>query len=86
MKYEEFYKKSIKELGFKLVMNGTGNFDYYLDNKLNCIHYIAKKGTGCDDGVFGNIKYFQRLFNQELKKNPNLDGRLTATGFKVLSL
>lgn len=75
----------LKQKGFKLVMLGDGNFNYYLDHELHCIWYFSKN-KHCGHGIFGNIEYFKRWVSQQYKKNPKITGRLTALGFKITGL
>lgn len=49
----------------KLLKKGNGNFDYYLKKELNNA-VIAKpkpeaKKIGCQETIFGSLKYYKKL-------------------------
>jgi len=62
-----------------------GNFNYFLDLTLpNTVRYVAKEGSGCNDGIFGNVRYFVNYLRGELEKDPTIEGRFTASCFGLL--
>ena len=62
-----------------------GNFNFYIDPKLkNAVWWVAKPNSGCHSGIFGNYKYFTNWLREELRKDPTIDGRFTATCFGLL--
>lgn len=60
-------------------IKGGGNWEYYV-NRNGYIYYIAKPNSGCDSGVFGDIKYAEKLIRDGVWKQ----SELTKLGRKVL--
>jgi hypothetical protein len=59
MKFFDFYSHS----KFALLERGTSNWDYYTmqySDDPPCVVAIAKPGTGADDCLFGDMRYFKR--------------------------
>ena len=60
MKFREFYGES----RFELIQKGNSNWDYYKQITASgheSVVALAKEGTGCQDSIFGDMKYFEKI-------------------------
>lgn len=52
--------------GKTLYAIGDGNWDLY-ENDQGHLYYIAKPGTGCSNGIWGDKKHLDRLTRRGIK-------------------
>lgn len=70
-----------------LLVKRQGNWSLYIDPNFNrtTVFSIANEGSGAKDSIFGDLNYFNRWLEQEMKKEPSIEKEITSEGRKILN-